>query len=339
MSTIPQMTEPAEQPLKEFTAFISMPFDAFFDDLYNEGIKSVNDHLKGYRLKIIRLDERAYQRQRIQENVLAHIDTSDILIADISRYPKSPSPNVSVMHEIGYAAGRRLPVVLIGTPETTKMLPSNLQGDIVTVYDKDKDADYSRFARKLAHQLEVTITDKVLPRVRGEYQLEGFTGRNGVHLDYLIGTAKKRVFILTTNLSYTATNLMSAIKHAVEHNAGNPDFKVEILAMDPESNVANERAAQLGRTARDYRDELRVSLEKVQSEFRGLRHVEIMTYTSLPTQMTFIVDNHVVVAVVSMAELSRESTHFLLGDSPRGAEPFISHFRAVKTHRRAQWNG
>ncbi|NOT86172.1 MAG: hypothetical protein HOP02_15660 [Methylococcaceae bacterium] len=332
------MTTNTETEPKQFTAFISMPFDAFFDDLYHQGIKAVNDHLKAYRLKIIRLDESAYRKQRIQENVLAHIDTSDLLIADISRYPKSPSPNVSVMHEIGYAAGRRLPVVLIGSPETLKALPSNLQGDIVTVYDHETDHDYSRFAVKLAHQLEATISEKVLPRVRGEYQLEGFSGRNGVHLDYLISLARQRVFILTTNLSYTASYLCEAIKEAVERNKGNPDFRVEILTMDPESNVANERAVQLGRTARVYRDELRESLEHLQRAFTGLKNVEIMTYTSLPTQMTFIVDNHVVVAVVSMTELSREGTHFLLSDSPRGAEPFIGHFRAVKTHRRTHWH-
>lgn len=330
-------TKPPSE-IKVFTVFISMPFDKFFDDIYHQGIKAVNDHLKTLKVNIIRLDEKSYQKQRIQENVIGYIDTSDLLIADISRYPTSPLPNVSVMHEIGYASGRRIPVILIGNPETTKILPSNLQGDLVITYDHDNDSDYSRFARKLAEQLETTITEKVLPHIRGDYQLEGFGGRNNVHLDYLISNAKKRVYILTTNLSYTASHLCEAIDNAVQSNLKNPEFKVEILTMDPESNVTNERAVQLGRTALSYRNELRESLENVQDKFKDKKNVEIMTYSSLPTQMTFIVDNQVVVAVVSMTELSRESTHFLLSESPRAAEPFIGHFRAVKTHRRTHWH-
>jgi hypothetical protein len=237
------------------------------------------------------------------------------------------------MHEVGYAAGRRIPVVLIGSEESYKNLPSNLQGTIVTTYNPKKDNDYSNFSRKLAKQVNETIRQQVVGRLKGDYPVEGFTGRNNVHLPRLIATAKRRVLILTTNLSYTVLHLIPSLKTSIEENKENPDFKVEILTMDPESNVANDRAEQLGKTTREYRDELRESLEKIIEVFSNHKHVEIMTYTTLPTQMTFVVDNVVVVAVVSMSELSRESTHFVVGDSPQATEPFVGHFKVVRTHR------
>ena len=101
--------------------------------------------------------------------------------------------------------------------------------------------------------------------------------------------------------------------------------------MDPESSVANERAVQLGKTPRIYRDELRESLERMIEHFEKNNKIEIMTYTNFPTQMTFIIDNLVVLAVVSMSQLSRESVHFLI-EGP-GAEPFLRHFSAIKTNR------
>ncbi len=322
---------------KTITIFISMPFHASFDRLYHDGIKPVGKHVESFFLNIIRLDEQVYYMPHIEENVLYHIDNSDILIADISRYPDSPTANVSVMHEIGYAAGRRTPVILIGGETEHKNLPTNLEGSIIVRYNPDTDRDYSKFSRELSKQIIATITDKVLSKVKGEFPVEGFVGRSGVHLDNMIEKARRRVLILTTNLTYTSVHLSGSIQTAIDKNRDNPDFKVEILTMDPESSVANERSVQLGRAARKYRDELRCSLEEMQKRFESERNIDIMTYTSLPTQMTFIIDNKVVVAVVSMSELSRESTHFLIGDSEKGVEPFVSHFRSVKTNRNRSW--
>jgi len=159
--------------------------------------------------------------------------------------------------------------------------------------------------------------------------------RGRLNLPALLENSKKRIMILTTNLNYTFTNLADPIEKSLKLNADNPGFKVEILTMDPESDVATARAVQLGRKIRAYRDELRSSLDGVIKKFEKYPEVEIVTYDYLPTQMTFIIDRTVITAVVSLGQQSREGVHFVLDEQSNATEPFLSHFRVLKTLARA----
>ena len=309
--------------------FISMPFSEEFDDVYTEGLLNINDHIKEYFVDFVRLDKNAYDQRRIEENVLKNIGHSNLLVADISRYPDSPQPNVSVMHEIGYACGKGIPFILIGKLGTHKKLPSNLKGSIVTEYDTEKDKELKDFSHRLAKQFSKTIKEEVLTTVRGQFQAEVFSERYKINIPLLIENASRRIYILTTNLNYTFTSLRESIQSAINENDGN--LKIELLTMDPESDVANARAMQLGRPIRQYRDELRSSLDNMRNEFGSSPSVEIITYRSLPTQMTFIIDDTVVTAIVSLGHQSREGIHLVLAKTPEGVEPFLSHFRVLKT--------
>jgi hypothetical protein len=161
--------------------------------------------------------------------------------------------------------------------------------------------------------------------------VECFLERQEIGLPQLIAKAKRHVYILTTNLDWASRFLTEPIKTALETNRNNPGFKVEILTMDPEGDVTNARAVQLGRTIRQYRNELRESLDAVRSAFATDLRVEIVTYRTLPTQMTFIVDDKVITGIVSLAQQSREGVHFLLNKVPEVAGSFLAHFRALKT--------
>jgi len=321
--------ENQNESYKTINLFVSMPFHASFDSLYENGIYIVRDYIKDYNLNINRADKDSWHDEGLEKNILKQIDQSDILIADISYYSDSLVANVNVMHEIGYAIGRSIPVILIGRQGGHK-IPTNLAGRLFVKYDEENQ-NYLSFSVELSRRIRDTINNNKLPRIKPEFSVEGFFGRRSVHLDRLIRKASRRVFILTTNLTYTLNHLTESIKEVIENNKNNPDFKVEILTMDPESSVANERAVQLGKTPRIYRDELRESLERMIEHFEKNNKIEIMTYTNFPTQMTFIIDNLVVLAVVSMSQLSRESVHFLI-EGP-GAEPFLRHFSAIKTNR------
>jgi hypothetical protein len=309
--------------------FISMPFSDDFDNVYNYGLQNLQDHVKIVTLHLIRLDKQAYRKRRIEENVLRHIDTSDLLLADITRHPTSGQPNVSVVHEIGYAQGRRTPVILIGQTGSHENLPANLKGSFVQEYDRS-DETFTRFTRDLARQLEEIIKGQVLLRPRGDYQVECFTARHKIRLDRMMANATGRINILTTNLNYTATFLKTALREAVSANQNNPTFKVEILTMDPESDVANARALQLGGPIRQYRDELRRSLDEIRDVFADVPQVEIATHRTLPTQMTFVIDDTVVTGIVSLGQQSREGIHFVLYKLPAAANDFLSHFRSLK---------
>ena len=318
--------------IQEFDCFISMPFDKNFEFVYEESISKIDRFLENkYKLNLIRLDKKSYKERRIEDNVLRNIDSANLLIADISKHPKSLQPNVSVIHEIGYATAKGIPFILIGTEGSHKDLPANLMGSIISEYDIDKDKNLQLFSQKLGNQIIELIEDKNLfTSLKPEHHVKCFEERPLPGLIDLIAKAKHRVYILTTNLNYTNTYLKDAIIQALEISSDNPKFKAEFLTMDPESDVANARAIQLGRPIRQYRDELRKSLDEMTNDLKKYQpRMEIITYRTLPTQMVFIIDDNVFLGVVSFGQQSREGFHFFL-DKKAIIEPFLSHFRALK---------
>jgi hypothetical protein len=324
-------------PSRGFDVFVSMPFSHEFDNVFTRGVLASSEHLPLYQLNWVRLDREAYKQRLIEQNVLKHINSADLLVADISRYQNQGTANVSVMHEIGYACGRGVPFILIGKSGTHKSLPSNLKGSIVTEYSSDNEVALKEFARKLALQIDKTIQEEVQHGPHGGFRVEGFTERGKLSLPSVIERAEHRINILTTNLNYTDIHLAKSILRALERNKQNPNFRVEILAMDPESDVANARAVQLGKpSVRQYRDELRKSLDNVRKTLEKHDNVEIITYRSLPTQMTFIIDSTVIVAVVSLGQQSRDGIHFVLSDVNTSAAPFLNHFILLKNSAAVQ---
>jgi hypothetical protein len=81
-----------EQP-KHF-AFVLMPFDAAFDDVYKLGIKGAVAQFDD--LLAERVDEQIY-REGILERIYRQIEVADIIIADMT------GQNPNVFYEVGYA--------------------------------------------------------------------------------------------------------------------------------------------------------------------------------------------------------------------------------------------
>lgn len=310
------------------TCFVSIPFAEKFDRIWAKGVLDCSKKVPGYDINFIRLDREPFSRRIIEYNVLDHIEVSDLLLADISPDDKTNISNPSVMHEIGYATGKNIPIILIGAHGTHNNLPANLRGSLLVEYDLD---NIEKFTIELIDQLSEIINKQIMLQPRGDYTVQCFTERDSIGIPALIERAIYRVQIITTNLEYIDTNLKVAIHKALECNKNNPQFKVEILTMDPEGDTTSARAAQLGRKARQYRDELRQSLDTMREAFAQQPKVEIVTYTSLPTQITFIIDNILITSVISFGQQSRANLHFVLEDNrKRASESFIAHFRAMK---------
>ncbi|NOZ52235.1 MAG: hypothetical protein GXP08_03675 [Gammaproteobacteria bacterium] len=313
-----------------FTCFVSMPFDESFDNIFLNGLILSNEYMSNYSIDFVRLDKQAYEQRRIEQNVLTSIDRSDFVIADISKYPDSPHANVSVMHEVGYACGKDIPFLLIGKKDTFKKVPSNLQGSLLVEYNNENDVELKQFAQKLAIQLEELITTSVRTRVRGQFRAEGFNDREKIGISELISSAKRRVYILTTNLDYTNTYLKPSLEAALKNNEQNPTFKIEILTIDPESEVTNARAAQLGTPVRKYRDLMRESLEAMGEAFGENKKVDIHAYKEFPTQKTFMIDDTIITSISALGLQSREGTHYVMNNSHEATESFMSHFKTLK---------
>lgn len=75
-------------------AFVLMPFDPSFDDIYRLGIKETAEKL-GIRAE--RVDEQIFHKENILERIYGQIDTADLIIADLT------GRNPNVFYETGYA--------------------------------------------------------------------------------------------------------------------------------------------------------------------------------------------------------------------------------------------
>lgn len=75
-------------------AFVLMPFEAAFDDVYQLGIKETAEKL-GIRAE--RVDEQIFHKENILERIYNQIDAADFIIADLT------GRNPNVFYETGYA--------------------------------------------------------------------------------------------------------------------------------------------------------------------------------------------------------------------------------------------
>src|SRR5258708_22404496 len=84
-------------------AFVLMPFDPAFDDIYKLGIKPACDAGGAY---CERVDEQMYEEQTL-DRIYNQIQKADILVADMT------GRNANVFYEVGYAHGLGRNVVML----------------------------------------------------------------------------------------------------------------------------------------------------------------------------------------------------------------------------------
>ncbi|WP_454735411.1 nucleoside 2-deoxyribosyltransferase [Cupriavidus necator] len=86
-------------------AFVVMPFDKKYADLYKFGIKETAEKLS---IRAERLDEQIYQEGML-ERIYRQIEQADIIIADMS------DKNANVFYEVGYAHAKGKHCILLTT--------------------------------------------------------------------------------------------------------------------------------------------------------------------------------------------------------------------------------
>jgi nucleoside 2-deoxyribosyltransferase len=99
----------------ELFAFVLMPFDEDFDDIYKLGIKET---AKTVGIRAERVDEQIYG-EAILERIYQQIDIADIIIADMS------GKNPNVFYEVGYAHAKKKFCILI--TDTADNIPFDLK--------------------------------------------------------------------------------------------------------------------------------------------------------------------------------------------------------------------
>jgi hypothetical protein len=127
------------QPQPNHFAFVLMPFDKAFDDVYKLGIKG--GLAKFPDVVAERVDEQIY-REGILERIYRQIEVADIIIADMS------GQNPNVFYEVGYAHAKGKLCIL---------LTSNV-GDIPFDLKHQRHIVYGKSIVTLCQELEREIT-------------------------------------------------------------------------------------------------------------------------------------------------------------------------------------
>jgi len=121
-------------------AFVAMPFDELFEDLFHYGISNA---VRGNGLLCERIDKQAFVGD-IMERLKDQIRIAKLLIADVT------GSNANVFLEVGYAWGSSVPVVLLC--RAGESLKFDIRGQRCIFYDNIQDLE-----RKLQTELRALL--------------------------------------------------------------------------------------------------------------------------------------------------------------------------------------
>lgn len=130
-------------------AFVLMPFDAEFADVYSLGIK---DTVEQAGIFAERVDEQVFHREGILERIYNQIDVADFIIADMT------GRNPNVFYEVGYAHAKSKLCILL--TKNAQDIPFYLKHHRHFVY-----CSLSDLKKKLKHDIEYIIEQLALREV------------------------------------------------------------------------------------------------------------------------------------------------------------------------------
>lgn len=153
-------------------AFVLMPFDQAFDDIYQLGIQAT---AKANDVVAERVDEQIYS-ETILERIYRQIDAADFVIADMT------GRNPNVFYEVGYAHAKEKHCILI--TQTSEDIPFDLKhhrhiiygGSIQTLnsaLQKEIDWVKDQLAKEKEQLFDITVTAKGANLKTNDFYHEG----------------------------------------------------------------------------------------------------------------------------------------------------------------------
>lgn len=159
----------------KFFAFVLMPFDSKFNDLYKFGIKEAAAEIG---IHAERVDEQIYS-EGILERIYRQIEVADIIIADMT------GQNPNVFYEVGYAhAKEKLCILLTANSDD---IPFDLKHQRHIVYSdsiqelKHQLTENLEWAKKEIENIEKSHIQVNLKNVFGYLDKSKFSAQGDVH--------------------------------------------------------------------------------------------------------------------------------------------------------------
>lgn len=120
-------------------AFVLMPFDEAFDDIYELGVKAAAESLG---ITAQRVDEQVFHQETMLARIYDQIEAADIVIADMS------GRNPNVFYEVGYAHAKEKTCILLTS--RAEDIPFDLKHHRHIIYG----SSIAELKRKLLKDLE-----------------------------------------------------------------------------------------------------------------------------------------------------------------------------------------
>jgi hypothetical protein len=331
----------------DIEVFVSMPYGwdgatkSYWQRFYTDGIlgmKSLFDG-RGYSVKFHRPKEEP-SALVLKDSVRKLLDSCDVCLAIITGL------NPNVFWEVGYAVAKGKPVIFAVVSEgvdEARYAPVLVADALKVYYDgtifdgvpADPGAvqnfhyDLLRFfdvARDIVKGL-----DKPAPKYRV------LSDRTAAELPQAVAGARRSIDLITTNLSYFADVEQFVVNNGNEKVYAfdppvNRGVRVRILALNPDSVIAEYRAKQLGLDydVAGYREELRAAARFFYFRYLGKKKVDIRIYDDLPLQITALIDDRVITSIVSRGQQARNNVHVDFDLEYSGARAsFEKHFAEV----------
>lgn len=328
-----------------FQVFVSMPYGrdekakCYWDRFYQYAILDLQRSLagRGYHINFVRAKEEP-SALILKKSVQELIDSSDICLAVITGL------NPNVFWEIGYAECREKPIIFVVelTVNEPQYSPALVADALKAFYNGqiyDSDPPDKALVSQFQRESIVPLLDIAVKHARAATTLvpiyRVLSDRASIELPQTIAGASHTIHLLTPDLTYFAdvgrfsVSIDAKTQFAFDYPA-EQNVMINILALNPDTEIAEYRARQLGMDCARYRNNSRAAAKFFYQRYRNNRDVDIRLYDDLPLQWTLVVDERVIAGFLSRSHRGRYNIHVELDRNARGVSTtFDEHIKGV----------
>lgn len=223
-------------------AFVLMPFDSKFDDIYKLGIKET---ASGLGIHAERVDEQIYS-EGILERIYRQIELADIIIADMT------DQNANVFYEVGYAHAKDKICILL--TQNAEDIPFDLRHKRHIIYEgsiqnlKTSLADDLSWALKEIENVRTSRIKVTLDSAEGSLEKTKYRATAEVTFKIdLLNESNKATSQIDACYFYTGKGwtLYQEGEECPSTHSDLPDFKARHFLKSPINKLQSKQWAQL----------------------------------------------------------------------------------------------
>lgn len=288
------------------SCFVIMPYSPATDRLFSDAILPSLRAAQVADILPLRADTMGQEELTLRAHIQGAVEAADFCIVDVT------GSNPNVMFELGFAAARQKPLLVMVEKSAAHTLPANIRDLLLLKYD-------SHHLHEVVGRLS-TAVDQVAKTIErsGRVRVTGFSASLFDELDIIEEFTQSARFNLSAVVG--SADVLAERLLPLSGGADGKPLVVRVVCADPEGEFARIRAADSARTAQHYRQELWEALRSLIVTIRPRRDLQFelrLSQRALGTSI-YLSDDVALVQPYLVAGASRELAGIVLF---KGAEP------------------